>query len=408
MAPDIININITTGDGLSQAIDRKLDEELKQDVRFNLSEWNSVFNVIKEDKATAKKQYSGGDSDITDSRQYVVQEGNYKITQNAWNKIVDIAKKKLGITSQKIQEVKQETEPEEKIEAAAGDEKIKTMLSDAGINANETDMAKIKSKYEMILAYNTKNGIKTDEAKLKERIINFAKGLQYHNAETQFALNNGGEAIVIDGVKEAVQNGDMEAFKAAFHQKAKEYIELYDNTEGDGKISIDELVAMEEKELGRALTAKEKNIVEENAINMISVLNQDNDPATLDENEIAAYLWTMSKINDGNDKKTADDITFEEWNTSRESLGILSGTTLTDEQLDIINPAFSIINKTGKSLEELYELEDLSSLDITDEEKNILSNALPLLFDNGFNQEMIDNYAKFTQALRNGYEGLKE
>ena len=59
MAPDIININIKSGDGLSYAIDRKLDAELKQDVKFNLSEWNSVFNVIKNDKATEKKQYTG-------------------------------------------------------------------------------------------------------------------------------------------------------------------------------------------------------------------------------------------------------------------------------------------------------------------------------------------------------------
>lgn len=413
MAPDIININIKSGDGLSQAIDRQLDKEFNQDVKFNLSEWNSVFNVIKNDNATSEKQYSGGDSDITNNRNYVVQEGNYQITKNAWQKILDLAKKNLGISTQN--KTKQ-TSQEEQIESSedvtkdvksqqTAEETVKNILSSAKIemDSNSEEFKDIINKYNAIKSVNPD----IDEETLNTRITNYAKGLQFHKAETQFATNDDGEAIIIDGVQEAVQNGDMEAFKTAFHQKAKEYIELYDSADGDGKISVDELVQMEERELGRALTEEEKDIVQQGAVNLMAVLNQDEDNATLDENEVAAYLWAMSKINDGNDKKTAHDITYEEWSTSRESMGILSATTLTDEQWEVVNPAFSIIKKTGKTLDELYTLNDLSGLNISEKEKNILENALPLLSDNGFNQEMINNYGKFAQALKNGYEGLK-
>ena len=34
--------------GLSYAIDDKLDNLFKQDVKFNVNEWQSVFNLIKE------------------------------------------------------------------------------------------------------------------------------------------------------------------------------------------------------------------------------------------------------------------------------------------------------------------------------------------------------------------------
>lgn len=288
----------------------------------------------------------------------------------------------------------------------AAAQNVKTILKNANIDIDETsdDFNDIVNKYNAIKS--VKPDI-TDE-NLAERISNYAKGLQYHKTEMKLAARDTSTAATIDGVEEAVNTGDMEKFKAAFHQKAKEYIELYDSADGDGKISVDELIAMEEKELGRALTDKERAIVQEEAINRIAILNQDNDAATLNEDEIAAYLWAMSKINDGNDKKTAHDITADEWNTSQESMGIFSGTSLTDEQLNIITPAFKLIKKTGKTLDELYLMNDLYGLKISDEEKNTLSKALSLLAENGFSQEMIDNYDKFAQALRNGYEGLKQ
>ena len=192
---------------------------------------------------------------------------------------------------------------------------------------------------------------------IQERILNYAKGLQFHDQETKFADSwaqnqDSNEKIENASVAEAMANGDMESFKAAFHQMAKEYIETYDNAAGDGKIDFEELIAMEEKELGHELTDNEKEIIKAEALKRITLLDQ-NDDGKLDSDEIAAYLWAMSKINDGQTGKSANDITFSEWKTTQESLGILS---LGDDRT----------------------------------------------------QEDMDKYALFSQTLKNGYEGLKK
>lgn len=403
--PGNISLNVKS-QGLSYAIDSKLDEELQTDVKLGYKEWTSVFELIKNDQvAENKSQFGEKDTDIKNGKHFIVQANeNYEIKQSVWAQIVEIAKKKMGITT--LPAAAAAAREENVTENNAAAQNVKTILKNANIDIDETsdDFNDIVNKYNAIKS--VKPDI-TDE-NLAERISNYAKGLQYHKTEMKFAARDTSTAATIDGVEEAVNTGDMEKFKAAFHQKAKEYIELYDSADGDGKISVDELIAMEEKELGRALTDKERAIVQEEAINRIAILNQDNDAATLNEDEIAAYLWAMSKINDGNDKKTAHDITADEWNTSQESMGIFSGTSLTDEQLNIITPAFKLIKKTGKTLDELYLMNDLYGLKISDEEKNTLSKALSLLAENGFSQEMIDNYDKFAQALRNGYEGLKQ
>lgn len=403
--PGNISLNVKS-QGLSYAIDSKLDEELQTDVKLGYKEWTSVFELIKNDQvAENKSQFGEKDTDIKNGKHFIVQANeNYEIKQSVWAQIVEIAKKKMGIT--RLPAAAAAAREENVTENNAAAQNVKTILKNANIDIDETsdDFNDIVNKYNAIKS--VKPDI-TDE-NLAERISNYAKGLQYHKTEMKFAARDTSTAATIDGVEEAVNEGDMEKFKASFHQKAKEYIELYDSADGDGKISVDELIAMEEKELGRALTAEERKIVQEEAINRIAILNQDSDETTLNEDEIAAYLWAMSKINDGNDKKTAHDITAAEWNTSQESMGILSGTELTDEQWNIVNPAFNIINKTGKTLDELYLIEDLSGLNLSDEEKNTLSQALPLLAENGFTQEMIDNYGKFAQALKNGYEGLKQ
>lgn len=403
--PGNISLNVKS-QGLSYAIDSKLDEELQTDVKLGYTEWTSVFELIKNNQvAENKSQFGEKDTDIKNGKHFIVQANeNYEIKQSVWAQIVEIAKKKMGITTPTAATAAAQKENVTENNAAA--QNVKTILKNANIDIDETsdDFNDIVNKYNAIKS--VKPDI-TDE-NLAERISNYAKGLQYHKTEMKFAAGDTSTAATIDGVEEAVNTGDMEKFKAAFHQKAKEYIELYDSADGDGKISIDELIAMEEKELGRALTDEERAIVKEEALNRIAILNQDNDKTTLSEDEIAAYLWAMSKINDGNDKKTAHDITADEWNTSQESMGIFSGTSLTDEQLNIITPAFKLINKTGKTLDELYLMNNLSGLNISDEEKNTLSKALSLLAENGFTQEMIDNYGKFALALRNGYEGLKQ
>lgn len=225
------------------------------------------------------------------------------------------------------------------------------------IDYSDIEINDVTTKYKNILAYNKANNIEMDDTKLSERIANYTKGLKAHAKETEFANawandTESNTKLENSAVREAVANGDMNAFKAAFHQSAKEYIELYDNAEGDGKIDVNELIQMETKELGRQLTSEEIKIIQNEAINRIAILDQNND-GKLDENEIAAYLWATSKINDGANDKTADDITFNEWKTAQESMGVLS---IPQDELT---------------------------------------------------QEQIDKYAKFDQALKNGYNGLK-
>ena len=336
MAPDIININIKSGDGLSYAIDRKLDAELKQDVKFNLSEWNCVFNVIKEDKAIEKKQYTGGDSDIRDNKQYVVQEGNYQITKSAWDKIVDMAKKKLGISTAE-QEVKtgeaQDTETvTNEAETKSDEEKLKTILSDAGITVNDADMEKIKSKYGMILTYNKQNNIETNEETLKERIINYAKGLRFQNFE-KTALDKGGEYQ-----SDCSEAKTFEELQAKYKQFGKEYVETMDQ-DGNGQIDAHEMFYSELTTLYEAqgmsyLQAKEKALEtvkqfkDYNAMNLpeegdsvygteeaeqftdilvkMGVLDKDKN-MSLSTDEAAAYLMAMAQLDD-----TKNNITSQE------------------------------------------------------------------------------------------------
>ena len=361
MTTDVnVKLSINTGDGISQAIDRQLDSELGVDVKLGLKEWNCVFDIVKADKATSEKQYSGSDNDITKNNNYIVQQGVYEITKNAWNQILEIAKKKMGITgggnvSETVGEAVDTPPAEEKPDTK---DVVVKMLQEAGIELSEADIDDVAAKYDAISKYYTDNNLEKDVRGLtvNDRILNYAKGVAAHKLESQFAeqYQNNAESsdlkFVNKDVEQAIADGDMDAFKKAFHQSAREYVELYDSAEGDGAIDVNELIKMEEKELGRALTTEEKELVNTLALNRIAILDI-NENKKIDESEIAAYLWAMSKINDGNDKSTGADITYSEWVTAQESMGILG----------LENPT----------------------------------------------QEEIDKYAKFAEALNNGYEGLK-
>ena len=323
---------------LSYTIDKQLDTELGQDIQLNNNQWQSVFNIVKSDKATEKQQYRGKGENINSGKDFRVDQNQvYSFTQNAWNAILEIArgsiKKEEAETPQQEnvqmptsdKEVKMGTEKE----AYEYEDTVLDILKKANIDTSDIEVNDVIQKYKNIVEYNKANNIEVDEAKLTERIENYAKGLKFAKVEAEFAnaLSDGSEVdtkLENNAVKEAVANGDMNAFKAAFHQSAKEYIELYDNTEGDGKIDVNELIRAEARELGRDLTKDEIKIIQQEAINRVAILDQNNDNV-LDENEIAAYMWAMSKINDGQDKKTADDITFDEWKTSQTSMGIFSG-----------------------------------------------------------------------------------
>ena len=366
-----ISLQINSGENLSYVIDKKLDNDLGVDVKLGLSEWNSVFNLIKTNQVeTNKDQFRDKDTDIKNGRHFVVQEGTYQIASNVWNQIVDIAKTKMGITD------KPEVKPENKNKPEIAQQEVKTaaqLLQEAGISTEGLDLEDIENKYKNITEYYASNGIEKDARGLsaEDRIINYAKGLQYKQTETAFASayqNNETSSNVkyeIAGVKEAIESFDgktqasfdnaMQKQNDAFHAAAEQRIEVYD-TNGDGKVSIQELITQsvkdEEKRLGRALTVKEKQIVQQEAINRIAMLDQNQDN-NIDQNEMAAFVWATAKVNDNESHQSANDITYEEWVTTEETMTLL---------------------------------------------------ALP---ESELTQEDINKIAKFRQTLRNGYEGLK-
>ena len=384
-----INLNIKFGDSLSKAIDTKLDSDLNTDVKLGLTEWQSIFDLIKKDQvAENRNQFNSKDTDIKNGKHYVVQEGSYQIKQCVWNQILNIAKTKMNIVdnTQKESESKVSTAATEVVNQQENSqnktelthEKFKELVNKClNQQVDSAVVDKVIEKFNKVVKYNQENNIPILDKEgnlveeLETRIINYAKALKFNSKESEFedtfakdlstmqeqlkeagitkdslaeSLNNGeiseeeyNEYIEIlnykpqdttnlkienINIKTAVENGDMEGFKNAIHQSAKEYIELFDDEKGDGKISIEELLAHEMNDLDKTLSEEEKNNLKIQAANFIAMINQDND-STLDENEISAYLWAMSKINDSGNKKSAHDITYEEWKFAQESIANL-------------------------------------------------------------------------------------
>ncbi len=429
-------INLKIDRSLSYTIDTQLKKELNKDVCLNLKQWQSVFNIVKNDTATTKPQYNGGDTDINNGKNFIVQKGQiYNLTQNAWNEIKKIALQALGSTTQTQETQSAQEQPAGQTASTAmqtaattpetsnttnidfAKAQVEEILKKCEIDTSDIDVNDVVNKYKTILDYNNKNGITTNQTVLENRIVNYAKGLKAHAQETRFA-DAWQAGITCDtkleneAVTTALQHQSQEEFNAAFHQAAKEYIELYDSADGDGKIDVNEFIRMEAKEQGRKLTSDEIKMLQQESVDRVAILDQNND-GKLDEDEIAAYLWAMSKINDGKEGKTADDITFDEWKTAQEAMGILSGTQpLTKENRMKTMNANTIIAKLKSQygdikLEDLYGADLSTYTNLTENEREQLRAGLEIYENEGFKQEMIDQYTKFDFALKNGYEGLK-
>lgn len=429
-------INLSIDKSLSYTIDAQLDKELRENVQLNKTQWQSVFNIVKNDTATTKPQYNGGDTDINNGRNYRVRQGQvYKITQNAWNEIKEIALQALGRTTQTQETQSAQEQPAGQTASTAmqtaattpetsnttnvdpAKAQVEEILHNCEIDTSDIDVNDVVNKYKTILDYNNKNGITTNQTVLENRIVNYAKGLKAHAQEARFASAWLSETtcdtkLKNEAVTSAIQNQSQDEFNAAFHQAAKEYIELYDSAAGDGKIDVNELIRMEAKEQKRSLAEAEIKILQNEAINRVTILDQNND-GKLDEDEIATYLWAMSKINDGKEGKTADDITFDEWKTAQKAMGIFSGMQpLTNENHMKTMNANTIIAKLKSQygnikLEDLYGTDLSTYTNLTENEREQLRAGLEIYENEGFTQEMIEQYAKFNFALKNGYEGLK-
>ena len=344
------NITLNVGNqGLSFAIDKELDKQLGKDVTLNYNQWTSVFNIIKANQVeTNKSQFGENDTNINDGKQFVVQQNEqYQIKTDVWSQIIDIAKQSLGIQT-KAAEASKTTEadaaPEEKESKSENDTKttVTNLLAEAGIELDETNLNKVVQKYNTILEYNQNNNIQTDTESISQRMINYAKGLQYETVEQQFAAaeqnlnvenpeNYTQEELTqeytrqrqnIDikyenqDIKKAMASGDMNKYMQATRDFASQYIELYDDAAGDGKISYEEYTAKEAQ-------GNEDVYNSEIAKKVFDFLDKDKS-GKLENHEVAAYLWAMSKINDGADGRTAHDITYQENLTTAAALSYIA------------------------------------------------------------------------------------
>ena len=346
------NIVLNVGNqGLSYAIDKELDRQLGQDVTLKYNEWTSVFDLIKQNQVESNKsQFGENDTDIKNGKQFVVQQNeNYAINSTVWSKIVDIAKKNFGITTTEQTNtnttVTSVTTPAANSEdnTVAAQEEQKTslinLLKQSGVNVDNIDIDDVMNKYNAISEYYSANNIEKDARGLNvlDRITNYAKGLEYEAVQNQMAEFDANlkienlddykdEAGKIDEAKlreaytqmrrdadikyvnqeirDAISAGSQEQYMQASRDFGNQYIELYDNAAGDGKISFDEFNAKESK--GNEDVATED--INKKVFDFLDI-NQD---GYLDNDEVTSYLWATSKITDGKNKRTADDITYQE------------------------------------------------------------------------------------------------
>lgn len=346
------NIVLNVGNqGLSYAIDKELDKQLGQDVTLKYNEWTSVFDLIKQDQVeNNKSQFGENDTDIKNGKQFVVQQNeNYAINSTVWSKIVDIAKKNLGITTSEqtnpVTTATGTTTPaaNNKDNTAAAQEEQKTslinLLKQSGVNVDNIDIDDVMNKYNAISEYYSANNIEKDARGLNvlDRITNYAKGLEYEAVQNQMAEFDASSKIgnlddykdesgkideaklreaytrqkreadiryVNQEIRDAISAGNQEQYIQASRNFGDQYIELYDNAAGDGKISFDEFNAKESK--GNEDVATED--INKKVFDFLDI-NQD---GYLDNDEVTSYLWAMSKITDGKNQRTADDITYQE------------------------------------------------------------------------------------------------
>ena len=347
------NISLTIKNSLSYSIDARLDEEFKKqfnvdDVKLGFEEWQSVFDVIKEDKATDKKQYQGGDSDIRNGKHFQVDdEQQYQITENAWTKIVNIAKQKMGIATTEQSDNKtqvqtatvssQNVEKDNNTGVAKFQEtsdKIKGFLKKSNI---DFDSLGELYKRDVVSKYNTMKAVKsniTDE-ELETRIVNYTKGWMYNNFEQKTLLGK----KPADFKSECSKATTTTELKDKYTQFAKEYIEYYDQN-SDGEVDVAELLydavnshyfsteklnstdakqkaiqIVDEFSKGKLQPNEDGNTDEKILASVIDKLNFLNLEAngsasdkTLNINEIKAYLLATAQMSDNKNDISSDEV----------------------------------------------------------------------------------------------------
>ena len=229
---DNIKLSITTGEGISQAIDRQLDTEYNQDITLKRSEWNTIFEIVRNDQATQNKQYTGSDTDIGNSGHFIVKEGFYELTQNAWNQIKNIVNAKLGIVSGDVNTKGTEAPANENPtpETETDEQAVTRILSEAGIEVDANTLAQVVQKYP------TMQAIETAGLTLEERVVNYARGLNFD----KFGLDAANTIETGDFQSDCSKATTSEELKNAYLQFGREFVEVYDK-DNDGKINCHEM-----------------------------------------------------------------------------------------------------------------------------------------------------------------------
>ena len=344
------NISLNIEKSLSYTIDKQLDSEIGKDINLNLQEWQSVFDIVKADTATGKKQYRGEDNDIKRGDNFIVNAGQaYQITKNAWDKILEIAKSNVerlygeGNSEEEVTTTTS-TDKNEQVKQKP-EEKIHTILQNAGISLEQESeelQDDVISKYNVMLEVAKSNGQDLTAEEIQTRLSNYVKGWKYSRFEKD-VVKSGDLTLSydehsksgfksLDEMKEAYKNfGD--AFVEYYDQDGAEdseskdkninlhemfYSSLIDFYTGDGmnkteahKKAIEttekyknfdlsnidswELDDSEEAELLSAVAVK------------ISTLDQDND-YRISSDEAAAYLMTNAQAKDDKNAITGEEI----------------------------------------------------------------------------------------------------
>lgn len=397
-------INLSIDKSLSYTIDAQLDKELGENVQLNKTQWQSVFNIVKNDKATTKPQYKGNNTDINNGRNYRVRQGQtYKITQNAWNEIKEIALQVLGRTTQTQETKSAEEQPAGQTASTAmqtaattpetsnttnvdsAKAQVEEILHNCEIDTSDIDVNDVVNKYKTILDYNKKNGITTDQTVLENRIANYAKGLKYHNFEAEALKNNNAEFQ-----SDCSKAKTLEDLAKSYQEFGKEYVEFMDQ-DGDGEINVHEMFYQELQDLysikGMSKTEAKQKAIE--TLEKFKSYNIDNLPdennELYDTEEMELFTTVMKKVGlldaDANGQISSD-----------EAGAYLMTTAQSLDNKNNIKAAEAKKIEIGIAADG-YSVKDLQKLDYTEQEaKNILS----------FTEKFKKNFSTYLEFVKTG------
>ena len=257
------NIVLNVGNqGLSYAIDKELDKQLGQDVTLKYNEWTSVFDLIKQNQVESNKsQFGENDTDIKNGKQFVVQQNEeYAINSTVWSKIIEIAKKNLGITDEKSKASQETAVTAETSNAAASntetenapEEKVKELLKNSGIDfAGLTEEAQkdVLSKYNIMLTVAKGYGQTLDDETLQTRLANYVQGKKYTNFTESVLLNPEQQTTFNEHCKNGFK--DLDEMKTTYKAWGDAIVEAYDrdglkdSSDGDLNLNFQEMLYSE-------------------------------------------------------------------------------------------------------------------------------------------------------------------